>query len=69
MGPTVKGLVVAGEILGGLVVAKCNKFGVTGEGAGGRFGEFDFGDGFGAEVYIVGISSAGDALGPGGRPA
>ncbi len=49
---------------GGFVVPEGYEFGVAEDGAGGPFGEFDFGDCFGAEPYIVRHLFGGDAFPP-----
>jgi len=41
------------NLFGGFIVAEGYEFGVAEEGTGGPFGEFDLGDDFGAEPYIV----------------
>ena len=48
----------------GLVVAEGEEFGVAEKGAGGPFGEFDFGFDFGAEPSVVGHFVGGYALAP-----
>jgi len=43
-------------------LAQGDEFGVAEDGAGGPFGEFDFGFGFGAEPGVVGHFFGGDAF-------
>jgi hypothetical protein len=43
-----------------LVVAEGDEFGVAEDGGGGPLGEFDFGDGLGAEPDVVGHFFGGD---------
>ena len=45
-------------------LAQGNELGVAEDGAGGPFGEFDFGFGFGAEPGVVGHFFGGDAFAP-----
>ena len=54
--------------MGALVVAEVSELGVTEDAAGGPFGEFDFGNGFGFEPDVIFHVLGGDVFAQIARP-